>query len=156
MNRLRWSRRTFGSLLIRKLFSASVYTAGLDDTFFWLSEQPSENSALSSTYWLVQSWGLFWCWPGGPELITTLSTRSILFIWQHLPGPENFFRLVHSTLKALLGMHYTNPRLITTLTLALLHHLFNIMSVVQSTGPWTSDLKVASSIPGHPTLMQQW
>jgi len=53
-------------------------------------------------------------------------------------------------------MHYTNPRLITTLTLALLHHLFNIMSVVQSTGPWTSDLKVASSIPGHPTLMQQW
>jgi len=56
------------------------------------------------------------------------------------------FTSVHSILKALLGMHYTNPRSITTLTLALLHHLFNIMSLVQSTGPWTSDLKVASSI----------
>ena len=43
MNRLRWSRRTFGSLLIRKDFSASVYTAGFDDSFRWLSEQQSHD-----------------------------------------------------------------------------------------------------------------
>jgi len=52
----------------------------------------------------VRSSGLFCSWPCGLELVTRLPARSVAFLWQFLPGPENFFSrftIVHITLETL-------------------------------------------------------
>jgi len=51
----------------------------------------------------VRSLSFFCSWPGGLELVTRLPARSVTFLWQFLPGPENFsrFTTVHSALEAL-------------------------------------------------------
>ena len=76
--------------------------------------------------------GPFCRWSGGLELITKLPTWLITFLWQLLPGPENFSVLVllSYTVHLRLCICYTNPRLTLTITTSVFVFQMSIYSRV--------------------------
>ena len=65
----------------------------------------------------VRSSGLFCGRPGGLELVTRLPARSVTFLWQFLPGPENFFSRFTQCIGGFAIMRYIGVNLLLTLTL---------------------------------------